>query len=66
MPQQSNSPNLLLSSLGEDDFELLRARLRPVELRQEVVLYGAGDIIDHVYSPIPASYRWWWDWRPAT
>ena len=51
MPQQSNSPNLLLSSLGEDDFELLRARLRPVELRQEVVLYGAGDIIDHVYFP---------------
>ena len=50
MPR-SNFPNLLLSSLRDEDFDLLRAHLRPIELVQEDVVMQTGDIIDRVYFP---------------
>jgi CRP-like cAMP-binding protein len=44
-------PNLLLSSLPADDFELIRPGLRQVELVYETVLVAAGEKIQHVYFP---------------
>jgi CRP-like cAMP-binding protein len=46
-----SSPNRLLASLLPADFELLRPHLKPTELKQEAVLFEAGDKIDRVYFP---------------
>jgi CRP-like cAMP-binding protein len=45
------SPNRLLASLLPADFELLRPHLKPVELKNETVLFAAGDPNDRVYFP---------------
>ena len=47
----SISPNRLLASLRPADLELLRPHLKPVELKNETVLFEAGDKIDRVYFP---------------
>jgi CRP-like cAMP-binding protein len=44
-------PNGLLGSLVAADLELLRPHLRPLELKQEAVLFETGDKIEHVYFP---------------
>jgi CRP-like cAMP-binding protein len=46
-----HSPNRLLASLVPADIELLRPHLKPTELKNETVLYEAGDPIDRVYFP---------------
>src|ERR1700683_4141386 len=46
-----HSPNRLLASLVPADIELLRPHLQPTELKNETVLYEAGDPIDRVYFP---------------
>jgi CRP-like cAMP-binding protein len=46
-----SSPNGLLASLVPADFELLRPHLKPTELKNETVLYEAGDPVDRVYFP---------------
>jgi CRP-like cAMP-binding protein len=46
-----SSPNRLLASLLPADFELLRPHLKATELKQEAVLFEAGDKIDRVYFP---------------
>jgi CRP-like cAMP-binding protein len=46
-----SSPNGLLVSLVPADFELLRPHLKPTELKNETVLYEAGDPVDRVYFP---------------
>jgi CRP-like cAMP-binding protein len=45
------STNRLLASLLPEDFELFRPHLKPVELKNETVLFEAGDPIDRVYFP---------------
>jgi CRP-like cAMP-binding protein len=60
-----SSPNRLLASLLPADFELLRPHLKATELKQEAVLFEAGDKIDRVYFPHSASSRWWSNWREA-
>jgi CRP-like cAMP-binding protein len=45
------SPNRLLASLVPADFELLRPYLKPTELKNETVLYEAGDPVDRVFFP---------------
>jgi CRP-like cAMP-binding protein len=47
----SISPNGLLASLRPADLGLLRPHLKPVELKNEMVLFEAGDKIDRVYFP---------------
>ena len=47
----ARSPNRLLASLPAADFELLRPHLKTIELVHEVVLFEAGDPINHVYFP---------------
>jgi CRP-like cAMP-binding protein len=44
----STSPNGLLASVAPSDFELLRPHLKPIELKNEAVLFEAGD---RVYFP---------------
>ena len=51
MSASPSSPNGLLASLVPADFELLRPYLKPIEFKQEAVLYSAGDKIDRVYFP---------------
>jgi CRP-like cAMP-binding protein len=51
MSMSSSSPNRLLASLVPADFELLRPYLKPTELKNETVLYEAGDPVDRVYFP---------------
>jgi CRP-like cAMP-binding protein len=51
MSRSVNSPNSLLASLVPADFELLRPYLKPTELKNETVLYRAGDPVDRVYFP---------------
>jgi CRP-like cAMP-binding protein len=46
-----SSPNRLLASLLPADFELLRPHLRPTQLKNETVLYEAGDPVDRVFFP---------------
>jgi CRP-like cAMP-binding protein len=41
----------MLASLSAADFETLRPHLRPVELRQETVLFEVGDEINRAYFP---------------
>ncbi len=53
----STSPNGLLASLAPADFELLHPHLKPIELKHETVLFGAGDRINQVYFPLGASSR---------
>jgi CRP-like cAMP-binding protein len=43
--------NRLLAALDPDDFAALEPRLRGVNLRQDQVLYEAGDPLRHVYFP---------------
>lgn len=45
------SPNLLLASLAEADFELLRPHLRTIDLKQKAVLVKTGDRLERVYFP---------------
>jgi CRP-like cAMP-binding protein len=45
------SPNGFLSSLGADDFELIRPHLRAAELVQDSVLVGVGDVLKRAYLP---------------
>jgi CRP-like cAMP-binding protein len=47
----SRSPNGFLSSLGADDFELIRPHLRTAELVQDSVLVGVGDVLKRAYLP---------------
>jgi CRP-like cAMP-binding protein len=51
MSMPLHSPNRLLASLVPADIELLRPHLKPTELKNETVLYEAGDPIDRVYFP---------------
>jgi CRP-like cAMP-binding protein len=46
-----HSSNRVLASLVEAEFTTLLPHLRSVVLPQEMVLFGTGDIIDHVYFP---------------
>jgi CRP-like cAMP-binding protein len=41
----------LLTSLSPADLELLGPYLKPVEFKNETVLYAAGDKVDRVYFP---------------
>jgi CRP-like cAMP-binding protein len=45
------SPNGFLSSLGADDFELIRPHLRTADLIQDSVLVGVGDVLKRAYLP---------------
>jgi len=45
------SPNGFLSSLGVDDFELIRPHLRVVDLVQDSVLVAAGEALRRAYLP---------------
>ena len=45
------SPNGFLSSLGADDFELIRPHLRAAELVQDSVLVSVGDMLKRAYLP---------------
>jgi CRP-like cAMP-binding protein len=45
------SPNGFLSSLADDDFELLRPYLRTVDLIQDSVLAEAGEKLQRIYFP---------------
>jgi CRP-like cAMP-binding protein len=45
------SPNGFLSSLGADDFELIRPHLRTVDLVQDFVLVGVGEPLKRAYLP---------------
>ena len=45
------SPNHLLASLSNADFEMLRPFLQGVELKHETLLAKAGDLFDRVYFP---------------
>jgi CRP-like cAMP-binding protein len=47
----ASSPNRLLASLIAADLELLKPHLKPTELKNETVLFEAGDTIDRVYFP---------------
>jgi CRP-like cAMP-binding protein len=47
----SVSPNRLLTSLRPADLALLRPHLVPIELKNETVLFEAGDKVDRVYFP---------------
>jgi CRP-like cAMP-binding protein len=51
MSRPLNSPNRLLASLVPADFDLLRPHLKPTELKNETILYEAGDPVDRVYFP---------------
>jgi CRP-like cAMP-binding protein len=46
-----SSPNRLLASLAPADFESLRPHLKPTKLKNETVLYEAGDTVDRVFFP---------------
>ena len=50
MPPQ----NLLIESLADSDRALLRPHLKPVELKQQTILYEACDMVDAVYFPTTA------------
>jgi CRP-like cAMP-binding protein len=52
MTRSNDSPNRLLASLAQSDFEALRPHLTDVELPQETVLFETGDTINRVYFPI--------------
>jgi CRP-like cAMP-binding protein len=45
------SPNGFLSSLGADDFELIRPHLRTIDLVQESVLIQFGETLKRAYLP---------------
>jgi len=45
------SPNGFLSSLGEDDFELIRPHLRIADLVQDSVLVSVGETLTRAYLP---------------
>jgi CRP-like cAMP-binding protein len=45
------SPNGFLSSLGADDFELIRPHLRTVDLVQDFVLVAVGETLKRAYLP---------------
>jgi CRP-like cAMP-binding protein len=45
------SPNGFLSSLGADDFELIRPHLKSVDLVQDFVLVAVGDTLKRAYLP---------------
>ena len=45
------SPNGFLSSLADDDFELIRPYLRTVDLLQDSVLAEAGEKLTRIYFP---------------
>jgi CRP-like cAMP-binding protein len=49
MSMPPSSPNRLLASLVRADIELLRPHLKPTELKNETVLYEAGDPVDRVF-----------------
>ena len=44
-------PNGFLSALSADDYELLRAHLRTVEMPHEAVLAEAGEMLKRAYFP---------------
>ena len=45
------SPNGFLSSLGADDFELIKPHLKSVDLVQDFVLVAVGDTLKRAYMP---------------
>jgi CRP-like cAMP-binding protein len=45
------SPNGFLSSLGADDFELIRPHLKSVDLVQDFLLVAVGDTLKRAYLP---------------
>ena len=51
---RSLSSNLLLSSLGSSELEILRPHLRPFSFEQGKILYEPGDRISGVYFPFDA------------
>ena len=51
MDSSPRSPNGFLSSLGADDFELIRPHLRTVDLVQDFVLVAVGETLKRAYLP---------------
>ena len=51
MDTTPRSPNGFLSSLGADDFELIRPHLKSVDLVQDFVLVAVGDTLKRAYLP---------------
>jgi CRP-like cAMP-binding protein len=51
MDSAPRSPNGFLSSLGADDFELIRPHLRTVDLVQDSVLVEVGETLGRAYLP---------------
>lgn len=51
MESNPRSPNGFLSSLGADDFELVRPHLKTVELVQDYLLVAVGDALKRAYMP---------------
>ena len=51
MDSSPRSPNGFLSSLGPDDFELIRPHLRTVDLVQDLVLVSVGEALKRAYMP---------------
>lgn len=51
MDAMPHSPNHLLATLPQPDFERLRPHLQTIELVQETVLVGAGDRLTQVFFP---------------
>jgi CRP-like cAMP-binding protein len=52
MSDNAQSKNLLLASLGRNDYALLRPHLTEVRLEQKTVLQRPGSPITHVYFPL--------------
>ncbi|TPQ29193.1 Crp/Fnr family transcriptional regulator [Bradyrhizobium guangdongense] len=51
MELTARPPNGFLSALSADDYELIRAQLRTVDLPHEAVLVETGDILKRAYFP---------------
>ena len=47
----SNSPNHFLASLSDQDSELIRSHLLPMDLPREAILYRADETISRLYFP---------------
>jgi CRP-like cAMP-binding protein len=49
-----SAQNLLIESLADSDRALLHPHLKSLELKQQTILYEAGDTVDVVYFPTSA------------
>ena len=50
-PESLDSRNQILTSIDDEQLDLLLGHLEPVDLDAGHILFNAGDRIDHVYFP---------------